>query len=132
LHTAQKFCRTMTIELYDDFGTGRFLTPHGDTTEWTFYLAPGQQVSLTAFQRAAGVRTTGLKYPLSDQALEWAVLNSQSNEVSETPVTIRIGSGVLFMYCVHETRAASTRTARDLLQDPRDTAFIPPKSAPAE
>jgi thiamine pyrophosphokinase len=42
--------------------------------------------------------TEGLKYPLQDEALEWAVRDGLSNEAIHTTVRIRVKKGILFVY----------------------------------
>jgi thiamine pyrophosphokinase len=96
LNMADKFCDRLGIETHDDFGVGRFIR----NEEVTFDAPLGQQISLIAFRRAEGVRTAGLKYPLHDEALEWAVRDGLSNEVVSSPVRIRVERGTLFCYRV--------------------------------
>jgi thiamine pyrophosphokinase len=100
LNVAEKFCRQIEIEAHDDFGLGTFLSAQQAEASTSFEAFIGQQVSLFAFRRAEGIFTEGLRYPLQDEALEWAVRDGLSNEVIETPVTIRVRRGVLFVYRV--------------------------------
>ncbi len=96
LHMAEKFCDRLGIETHDDFGVGRFIR----NEEVTFDAPLGQQISLIAFRRAEGIYTIGLKYPLNEEALEWAVRDGLSNEVVSSPVRINVKSGTLFCYRV--------------------------------
>jgi thiamine pyrophosphokinase len=102
LNIAEKFCAQIEIELHDDFGIGTFLSAHQTEASLRFEAFIGQQVSLFAFRRAEGIFTEGLKYPLHDEALEWAVRDGLSNEVIQSPVTIRVKKGALFVYRVRE------------------------------
>ncbi|OQY29470.1 MAG: thiamine diphosphokinase [Candidatus Cloacimonetes bacterium 4572_55] len=97
LSIVQKFCARVQIIMYDDYGVGCFLTPD---REHIFDLSVGRQVSLFSFGNAQGIVTQGLKYPLHNESLEWAIRDGLSNEVVETPVKIRFGSGMLFFYRV--------------------------------
>lgn len=96
LNIAEKFCDRMEIETHDDFGVGQFIRQ----TEASFAAAIGQQISLIAFRRAAGISTAGLKYPLDIEALEWAMRDGLSNEVIASPVTISVERGTVFCYRV--------------------------------
>lgn len=100
LNIAEKFCAQIEIEMHDDFGVGTFLSAQQAEASTRFEAFVGQQVSLFAFQRAEGIFTEGLKYPLQDEALEWAVRDGLSNEVIQSPVTIRVRQGVLLVYLV--------------------------------
>jgi thiamine pyrophosphokinase len=100
LNIAEKFCAQLEIELHDDFGVGAFLAAQETEAMMRFDAAIGQQISLFAFRRAEGIFTEGLKYPLNNEALEWAVRDGLSNEVIQPPVTIRVKKGVLLVYRV--------------------------------
>jgi thiamine pyrophosphokinase len=98
LNIAEKFCSLMEIELHDDFGIGVFLNAKQQEAIMSFETFIGQQISLFAFRRAEGIVTEGLKYPLQDEALEWAVRDGLSNEAIHTTVRIRVKKGILFVY----------------------------------
>jgi thiamine pyrophosphokinase len=100
LNIAEKFCTQIEIEMHDDFGVGTFLSAQPAEASMRFEAFVGQQVSLFAFRRAEGIFTEGLKYPLHDEALEWAVRDGLSNEVIQSPVRIRVRQGTLFVYRV--------------------------------
>jgi thiamine pyrophosphokinase len=100
LNIAEKFCGQIEIEMHDDFGIGTFLSAQPAEAGTRFEAFVGQQVSLFAFRRAEGIFTEGLKYPLQNEALEWAVRDGLSNEVIQSPVTIRVRRGVLLVYWV--------------------------------
>ncbi len=94
LNIAEKFCDRFEIETHDDYGVGQFIRE----TEIIFDAPIGEQISLIAFRRAEGIATAGLKYPLLDETLEWAVRDGLSNEVVSTPVRIGVARGTLFCY----------------------------------
>lgn len=96
LNIAEKFCDRLGIETHDDFGVGQFIAQN----QISFEAPIGQQISLIAFRRADGIRTSGLKYPLAGEALEWAVRDGLSNEVVSSPVRISVERGTLFCYRV--------------------------------
>lgn len=100
LNIAEKFCAQLEIELHDEFGIGNFLAAQEKEAVGRFDAFIGQQMSLFAFRRAEGIFTEGLKYPLNNEALEWAVRDGLSNEVIQSPVMIRVQKGVLFVYRV--------------------------------
>jgi thiamine pyrophosphokinase len=102
LNVAEKFCTRLEIELHDDFGVGTFLAAQVAEATMRFEAFIGQQVSLFAFRRAEGIITEGLKYPLKDEALEWAVRDGLSNEAVHSPVMIRVKRGGLFVYRVRK------------------------------
>lgn len=95
LNIAQKFCHQLDLELHDDYGIGRFLSPGRD---YSFEVPLNRPISLFAFQRVRGVTTSGLKYALANDDLEWAVRDGLSNAVEQSPISIRLKEGVLFMY----------------------------------
>lgn len=99
LNIAEKFCDRVDIETHDDFGEGRFVRPG----QASFDAPIGQQISLIAFRRVEGISTSGLKYPLQCEALEWAVRDGLSNEVISSPVRIKVGRGTVFYFRVRES-----------------------------
>jgi thiamine pyrophosphokinase len=96
LNIAEKFCDRLEIETHDDHGVGQFI----HEKEIIFEAPIGEQISLISFRRAEGIDTDGLKYPLHDEALEWAVRDGLSNEVVASPVRISVKRGTLFCYRV--------------------------------
>jgi thiamine pyrophosphokinase len=100
LNIAEKFCSQMEIEIHDDLGVGGFVDAQYGEAHRRFDAFIGQQISLLAFRRAEGIVTEGLKYPLQDEALEWAVRDGLSNEAVQTEIRIRLNKGVLFVYRV--------------------------------
>lgn len=103
LNIAEKFCDRLMIEMHDDFGIGMFLNAQNGEARFCGKAFVGQQISLFAFRRAEGILTTGLKYPLQNEALEWAVRDGLSNEAIAEEVEIRLKAGVLFIYRCRET-----------------------------
>lgn len=100
LNIAEKFCGQIEIETHDDFGIGTFIQAQAPEGSAHFATFVGQQISLFAFRRAEGIVTAGLKYPLQNETLEWAVRDGLSNEATQTTVTIRVRKGTLFVYRV--------------------------------
>jgi len=100
LNIAEKFCDRLGIEMHDDFGVGVFLQTREREAHLRLAAFVGQQISLFAFRRAEGIVTAGLKYPLQDEALEWAVRDGLSNETIAEQVEIRLKKGALFVYRV--------------------------------
>lgn len=95
LNILEKFSGQMQISCIDEYGLGRIV---GDRLSFRGEL--GQQVSLFAFGRAAGITTSGLKYPLTNATMEWAVSDGLSNEVIANEVEISVCEGRLFVYLV--------------------------------
>ncbi|KAA3653839.1 MAG: hypothetical protein DWQ10_18205 [Calditrichaeota bacterium] len=96
LHFMEKFCHRLELDFVDDSGRGFFVFD-----EYEFAGRIGQQVSLHALRKVAGITTSGLKYPLKNETLEWAVRDGQSNEISANPVKISVKSGNLFVFVCH-------------------------------
>jgi thiamine pyrophosphokinase len=60
--------------------------------------AEGEVVTLLAIGGdAAGVRTTGLRYPLRDETLRLGSSRGVSNEISARPASVTVGSGTLLV-----------------------------------
>jgi thiamine pyrophosphokinase len=95
LNIIEKFSNQLEIKIIDDTGTGRFI--HSD---YEFEGKIGQQVSLFAFRKVEGLETEGLKYPIQNTSMEWAVNNGLSNEIVSNPVRISVEKGCLFIFKV--------------------------------
>ncbi|RME01858.1 MAG: thiamine diphosphokinase [Calditrichaeota bacterium] len=95
LNIMEKFSRKMELSCIDDFGAGKFIH-----SRYAFNAFVGQQVSLFAFRRAEGITTHGLKYPLQNASMEWAVNDGLSNEATAKRVEIVVEKGSLFVYCL--------------------------------
>ncbi|MCA9732795.1 MAG: thiamine diphosphokinase [Deferribacteres bacterium] len=96
LHFMEKFCHRIELDFVDDSGRGFFVSQ-----AYKFAGHIGQQVSLHALRRVEGITTKGLKYPLINESLEWAVRDGQSNEIVANPVKITVKSGNLFVFVCH-------------------------------
>jgi thiamine pyrophosphokinase len=107
LNIAEKFCRQIDLELHDDFGAGSFIVAVASPAAKKFSSFIGQQVSLIAFRRVEGITTAGLKYPLNDEALEWAVRDGLSNEALAEEFSISVRAGNLFCYRVRNENERS-------------------------
>jgi len=70
------------------------------TNELELSLEPGQTVSLIPMGRCEGVRTAGLKWPLSGEALDLRERTGVSNLVTERSVRISRDSGELLVLIV--------------------------------
>jgi len=92
LNILEKFCDRLEIATIDDSGVGNFVT-----NELEFEGKIGQQISIFAFRKAEGISTQGLKYPLENSTLEWAVNDGLSNEIIANHVKISVEKGVLFV-----------------------------------
>lgn len=62
----------------------------------------GDTVSLLPLGEAAGIVTSGLAYPLRNEALRVGPARGVSNEMYSTRATIRLGTG--FLLCIHIRR----------------------------
>ncbi|NUO81145.1 thiamine diphosphokinase [candidate division KSB1 bacterium] len=100
LNIVEKFCGQMHLEMHDDFGVGSFIVAASAPATATFAAFPGQQITLLAFRRVTGITTSGLQYPLNDEALEWAVRDGLSNEARGEEFSITVRAGNLFCYRV--------------------------------
>ncbi len=100
LNIAEKFCDRLELEMWDDFGVGSFIRAAGQPTTARFASFPGQQISLIAFRRVRGIVTEGLKYPLTNEDLEWAVRDGLSNEALAGEFSVTLSAGNLFCYRV--------------------------------
>lgn len=100
LNVMEKYNPKIELNFVDDWGTGFFIT-----SRLEFEGEIGQQISLHAMRRVEGIVTSGLKYPLQNEALEWAVRDGQSNEIVANPVGISLTSGCLFVFISHNNQA---------------------------
>lgn len=95
LNILQRFSPKIQLVCIDDSGISRFVH---DKIKLNVEI--GQQISLLAFQKASGITTKGLKYPIKNGTLEWGVNDGQSNEAVSGEVKIIVKRGVLFVFCV--------------------------------
>lgn len=100
LNIIEKFCTQLDIETQDDYGIGSFVVAAQKPATATFQSFAGQQISLIAFRRVAGITTQGLKYPLANEDLEWAVRDGLSNEALAEEFSVSVQRGNLFCYRV--------------------------------
>lgn len=66
-----------------------------------FDYTKGEIVSLFAFQKSSGIKTSGLKYLLSNESLEFGVRQGTLNSSKSKRVKIEIGKGVLLVFKKH-------------------------------
>lgn len=97
LNILEKFSDRLEINIIDKSGTGIFVR---DKTVFKGII--GQQISLIAFRQANGITTKGLKFPLNNESLEWAVRDGLSNEIVSNPVEIEVKEGILFVLKVRQ------------------------------
>ena len=95
LNIIEKFSDQLEIKIIDDTGSGRFIR-----NKYEFKGKIGQQISLFAFRKVDGIKTQGLKYPINNSSMEWAVNDGLSNEIVSNPVKISIEKGCLFIFQV--------------------------------
>ena len=100
LNIVEKYSDRLAIEIFDDYGIGFFITALDKPKRFTGKTFPGQQITLVAFKKAEGIITSGLKYPLKNETLEWAVHDGLSNEALSGEFGIILQSGSLFCYQV--------------------------------
>lgn len=95
LNILEKFCDRLEIEILEECGSAIFVRDKA-----IFAGVIGQQISIFAFRQVSGVTTKGLKFPLNDAELEWAVSDGLSNEIVANPVEIVVKTGTLFVFRV--------------------------------
>ncbi len=93
LNILEKFCDRLEIKIIDKSGTGIFVRD-----KIVFKGIIGQQISIIVFRQANGITTKGLKFPLNNESLEWAVRDGLSNEIVSNPVEIKVKEGTLFVF----------------------------------
>ncbi len=82
------------LRFRDDFGETRLLKK-----EFSEEIPIGTTVSLFPLSgKVTGISTTGLKYPLNNEALENGVRDGSSNEVTDNPVQISYKKGDLLIF----------------------------------
>ncbi|MCW9706985.1 thiamine diphosphokinase [Fodinibius salsisoli] len=82
------------LYMIDNFGTIQLLPSVFDQK-----IAVGSQISLFPLSgKVTGITTSGLKYPLRDEALENGVRDGSSNEVIDNPVQITYRQGDLLLF----------------------------------
>lgn len=89
----KKFGHRLQIRLIDTVGE---LTLVQNTV--SIDVREGEKLSLIPLDRCAGISTTNLKYPLTNDTLELGGREGISNEAIATPVTILVTSGTLLLY----------------------------------
>lgn len=100
LNIVEKFSNRLQIQIIDDSGIGQFIH-----NEYEFEGKIGQPISLFAFRKTVGITTQGLKYPLQNSSMEWAINDGLSNEIVSKPVRISIKEGCLFVFKVGMIRS---------------------------
>lgn len=98
LNIVQKFIRRIEMEIIDDYGVGSFIWANSEPITYEFHEPINTNVSLLAFTVVEKVTTQGLKYPLNQESLEWAIRDGMSNKSIECPFRITIQGGNLFTF----------------------------------
>jgi len=93
LHIMKKYAHQLELICIDDSGWGRFVH-----RELSLPVVPGQQISLIALQKAGGIMTSGLRFELQGESLEFGFFNGQSNEATGYEVSVTLQSGSLFVF----------------------------------
>jgi thiamine pyrophosphokinase len=65
-----------------------------------FCSPPGTTISLLPISQCNGIVTTGLKWNLKNESLQFGVRESTSNIVLSSPVTIKVRSGNLIVFVI--------------------------------
>lgn len=73
------------------------------TQVWEGDTLPGATLSLLAFGRVEGVTTTGVRWPLTDDWLEPGRRDGTLNQITQSRVTLTVGSGNLIAMVHHES-----------------------------
>lgn len=84
------------IKFIDDFGTLTLIRSDFEIPGKT-----GSTVSFFSFSPVSGVRFEGFRYPLKKSVFPNGI-SSLSNVVETSPAWVRIGSGSIFYYSLHE------------------------------
>mgnify|MGYP003878017303 CR=1 FL=1 len=88
-----KYQNLAEIVVYNDYSKSFLLKPHFE--KW---YKKGEIISLMPLPKAGGVQTSGLKYGLDNEDLEWGLRLGTSNEVaSDGLVSIKHSSGHLLL-----------------------------------
>lgn len=89
--------RFEALHMADDYGLTRLIGP-----EFEEQFEIGTNLSLFPLSgRVSGITTSGLKYSLTDEALENGVRDGSSNEVVASPVRITYKEGDLLLFTLH-------------------------------
>lgn len=65
--------------------------------EFEFPTTPGETISIYGFDKTTLITTSGLKYPLNNESLQFGVRESTSNEAAGNFVKIDVSGGKIFM-----------------------------------
>lgn len=89
----------LRLRLVDETAT-YFLV--GEQETLTGEALRGRTLSLLAFGRVEGVTTTGLRWPLTNDWLAPGLRDGTLNEIVESSITLKVGSGSLIAMLHHE------------------------------
>lgn len=99
LHVLGKFGHRANLQIVEEHGK---LVAVGRSR--VFPSPGGSTLSLIPLSRCSGITTRGLRWELRNETLELGRRDGTSNVVVTSPVTIRVRSGTLLVYCVTPTR----------------------------
>jgi thiamine pyrophosphokinase len=91
-----KYQKKLALRFFDERCTVEVIR-----TSVRFRAVPGQQISLVPMGKASGITTSGLKYPLKNEALELGVREGLSNEAVGSTVSVSVKKGGLLLFIIH-------------------------------
>lgn len=105
LSTLEKYSSQLSIEVREPQSIGIFLRASANANSVRLPSRAGESVSLIAFRKVEGIITSGLRYPLTEESLEWATRIGQSNCADRDHPEITIRTGALLIF--YEARPAA-------------------------
>ena len=93
LSAALRFKEHLNLRFYDHYSTYFFLSKQA-----TLEGVKGKMISLVPFPKATRISTTGLKWPLHDEDLEFGIRIGTRNQAIEDLVSIKFDSGELLVF----------------------------------
>lgn len=92
ISTLKKYCKKANIRFYENGFEGRIISKRIELN-----CGIGDAVSLIPLPKASGVITTGLKYPLKNESLEFGVRSGALNEAVSEDVKVSIRKGEILV-----------------------------------
>lgn len=93
-----KYDQYFKLTLFDDYSRIFIVRD-----QWEYSGPVGQTISLIPLGHVDGVTTEGLGFPLRGETLALGIREGASNVITDNPVRVRIGRGVLLVFVVDET-----------------------------
>lgn len=97
LSVLKKYTHKFEIHIFDEDGRGILLDARRQK-EVSLNVAKNTTISLLPLPEAQGITTSGLLYPLNNEALIFGEREGQSNMSSQEEVRVKIESGVLLIF----------------------------------